>query len=383
MHSEAFPLPVAARIRAWGSIWSDWASGRRGRWRQAVLWTLALLIVLRMAAPWVLTRLANDALADGEKVRGSISGLSLGLLTCDYTVHDLELRSRRDDDRWQPLLRIERLHCDLTWGPLLRGELAGVVNVHQPELQIYSEEPPSLEEVPVPLARPARTPAAPPWQDALRTVVRVNLTAINIFDGRIRYHDERREIETGIDHIAAQVGNLAIPEPAITHRSPFQLTAITPGHGALRVDGEADVLAKAPTFLVRAQVEEVALPELSPLTRKLGNLSFADGTFTGYAEVVADGRRLGGYLKVLFHRLDIDAFAESEPGAGTPLFWGLMVEAAEDILENPGLKQHAARLPIRGELVDPDTDVWTALGTALRNAFIRAMVPGFERQSRQ
>lgn len=384
MRSDTLPMPVAARLRSWGSTLADWASGRRGRWVQVALWTFVLLIVLRIAAPWILTRLANDALADGEKVRGSISGLSLGLLSCDYTVHDLELRSRRDDDRWEPLLAIERIHCDLTWGPLLRGELAGVVNVHRPELQVYAEQPPTMKEVPVPLTRPlARTPATPPWQDALRTVVRVNLTAINIFDGRIRYHDERREIKTSIDRIVAQVEDLTIPEPAITHRCPFQLTAVTPGGGVLRLDGEADVLAKAPTFLVRAQVEEVALPDLTPITRKLGSISFADGTFNGYTEIVADGRRLGGYLKVLFHHLDIDASEESEPGAGTSVFWGLLIEAAEDILENSELKQHAARLPISGELGDLDTDVWTAIGTALRNAFISAMVPGFERQPRQ
>lgn len=369
-------------LASWWATWCAWAGGRRGRWRQVLLWALVVLVVLRLSAPWILTRIANEALADGKEVRGSISGLSLGLLTCDYTVHDLELRSRGDDDHWQPLLQIERIHCNLMWGPLLRGELAGEVDVHRPELHIHAEQPPTREQIPLPRKAPAgEGPGAPPWQDALRTVVRVNLTEINIFDGRVRYHDARRQLETSIDHITAQVENLTIPEPAITHRCPFRLTAITPGRGSLRVDGEADVLAKAPTFLVRAQLEQVALPELNPLTRKFGNLSFADGTFTGYSEIVADGRRLGGYLKVLFHRLDIHSIGDSDPGAGTTTFWGVMIEVAEEVLENSALDQHAARLPISGELDDLDTDVWTAIGTALRNAFVSAMVPGFERRN--
>lgn len=380
MRTESAVMPPSpAGFRTWPATWVAWATGRRGRWRQVVLWSLVGLVLLRLLAPWLLTFIANRALADGDEVRGSISGLSLDLLRCDYTVHGLELRKRRDDARWQPLLEIGDIHCDLAWGPLMRGALAGHIRVQQPVLHVFAEEPPTIEEIPVPLSRevPDR-PAAPPWQDAIRTVVRVRLTALDIVDGRILYHDERRQIETAIDHIDARVEQLTIPEPALTHRCPFSLTARTPGQGRLDVAGEADVLAKSPTFLVRAQLEDVVLPQLNPLTRHTNNLTFADGTFEGYAELVADGRRLGGYLKVLFHDLDIHSFGSADPGDGTGFFWGVLIELAEDILENNELQQHAARIPLSGDLGDPDADVWTAIGTALKNAFISALAPGFE-----
>src|SRR5688572_7489634 len=83
MRSDAMSVPGPLRIRSWSGLWSDWASGRRGRWRQVVLWSVVALILLRLLAPWILTRIANNALADGDEVRGSISGLSLGLLTCN------------------------------------------------------------------------------------------------------------------------------------------------------------------------------------------------------------------------------------------------------------------------------------------------------------
>ena len=56
----------------------DWLTGRRGRGRQVLVWTLILAVVLRLSAPLILTRITNAALADGEKVRGSITGVSLG-----------------------------------------------------------------------------------------------------------------------------------------------------------------------------------------------------------------------------------------------------------------------------------------------------------------
>lgn len=366
-------------VRAWPATLAAWATGRRGRWRQVVLWTIVVLVLLRVLAPWVLTLIANRALANGDEIRGSISGLTLHLLTCDYTVHGLELRERRDDERWHPLLEIDHIHSDLAWGPLLRGALMGHVTVHRPVLHMVGEKAPSVDAIPVPPTRPVGDrPAAPAWQDALRTVVRVRLTAIDIVDGQIRYHDPRHQLETAIEHITARIEELVIPEPALTHRCPFHLSARTPGHGTLVVDGDADILAKAPTFLVRARLEGVDLPALNPLTRHFSNLTFDDGSFEGYTELVADGRRVGGYLKVLFRQLEIGSFGDSDPEASVGIFWGAVVKLAEDILENEELKQHAARIPLSGELDEPEVDVWTAIGTALRNAFIRGLTPGFE-----
>lgn len=384
MPSDAAVIaPPASAWRTWPATWAGWAMGRRGRWRQVVLWTIVALVLLRLVTPWILTLIANRALANGDEIRGSISGLSLNLLACDYIVHDLELRERRDDARWHPLLEIERIHSDMSWGPLLRGELKGHISVHRPVLHVVAERPPSLDAIPVPQSRtiPDR-PAAPAWQDALRTVVRVRLTEIDIVDGRIRYHDPRHQIATDIDRIDARVEELIIPEPAITHRCPFHLRARTPGNGTLVVDGEADVLATSPTFLVRARLEGVDLPALNPLTRHFSNLTFADGSFEGYTELVADGRRLGGYLKVLFHQLEIASLGDSAPDASIGIFWGAVVKLAENILENEELAQHAARIPLSGDIEQPEVDVWTAIGTALRNAFIGALAPGFESAGR-
>lgn len=370
-------------LRAWPGRVRDSATGRRGRWRQVLLWSLVGLIIIRLSAPFILTRIANATLADGDEVRGSIGGLSLGLLTCDYTVHDLELRTRHDDGRWKPLLAIRETRCDLEWGPLMRGELAGHVTVRDPTLHLFARIEKPLADLPAaPEERtPRKKPTTPPWQDSLRTVIRARLTAVTITDGTLHFVDDGRGLEIALSDIDARVENLTIPELSLSHRSPFTLTARTPGHGSLQVDGEVDLLAKAPTFLARAKLEDVRLTELNPLTSKIENLTFAAGIFSGYAEVVGDGRRLGGYLKVLFHDLDVRSFGETADG-GVSGFWSAVADLAEEVLENDDKRQHAARIPIRGPLDDPDANVWSALGSALANAFIRALAPGFDRLPR-
>lgn len=362
---------------------SDVALGRRGRWRQVLLWSIIALIAARLLAPLILTRMANAALGEGDQVHGSITGVSLGLLTCSYAVHGLELRTHGDDGVWRPLLEVGELACDLEWLPLLRGELVGDAKLRDPVLHVFAKTArEAVEKVPGPDDPPTRQePVAPPWQASLRTVVRARLTAVTISNGEVHYRDEQRAINADLTAIAGRIEELSIPQQAITHRSPFHLTATTPGGGQLQVDGEADLLASGPTFLAQAKLEQVDLVALNPLTAQVGNLTFASGTFSGYAEVVADGRRLGGYLKVLFHHLDIRSFGEAAADVGTSAFWTVVIAVAENILENTERHQHAARIPLMGPLKDPDTDVWTAIGTAVANAFIRALAPGFERPS--
>lgn len=361
-----------------------WLTGRRGRGRQVLMWMLLLAVLLRLSAPMILTRITNAALADGEKVRGSITGVSLGLLTGDYTVQGLELRIRRDGGTWVPLLDIAEVRCDIEWLPLVRGELIGHGTVNRPVLHVFAAlaDPAKVPTTPDDKRLTDDRPPTPPWQEPIRTVIRARLTSVTIADGEVRYIDERRGITTAITDVAARIEDLIIPQPALAHRCPCHLTATTPGNGLLRVDGEVDILAQAPTFLARAQLEHVDLVALNPLTERIDNLTFNSGAFSGYAEVVADGRRLGGYLKVLFRDLDIRSFGEADEGKGTGVFWSLVIELAEELLENTDEHQHAARIPLKGPLPDPDTDVWTTLGTALRNAFVRALAPGFEQAPR-
>jgi hypothetical protein len=310
--------------------------------------------------------------------------VSLGLLTGDYTVYGLELRIRRDGGTWVPLLEIASVRCDIDWLPLLRGDLVGHGTVTRPILHVLAplgdatRLPSSSKKLPPPPSlADDRVPSAP-WQEPVHTVIRARLTSLSIVDGEVQYVDERRGFATAITDIAAQVDNLIIPKPALTHRCPCRLMATTPGNGRLRIDGEVDVLARAPIFFARAQLEQVDLVALNPLSQRFDNLTFNAGIFSGYTEVIADGRSLGGYLKVLFHDLDIRSFGNAADGKFTAAFWSVVVKVAENVLENTAEHQHAARVPLKGPLPDPHADAWTALATALGNAFIHALAPGFE-----
>jgi hypothetical protein len=180
-----------------------------------------------------------------------------------------------------------------------------------------------------------------------------------------------------LTEINATVTSLIIPENSTAHRPPIHLRARTPGHGYLTIDGEVDVVASRPVFHLQAQLEDVLLVELNPLLTNFTQIAFAEGRFSGYADVIADGRQVGGYVKVLFKDLELDTFRDETGENRLGVFWQLVTKTAELILENEEEHQHAARLPLSGPLPEPNVDVWSTVGSALANAFINPIAPGF------
>ena len=119
---------------------------------------------------------------------------------------------------------------------------------------------------------------------------------------------------------------------------------------------------------------------LNPITARIENLTFNSDSFSGYAEMIADGRNIGGYLKVLFHDLDIRSFGDANDSSMATAIWGVVIKIAKNVLENTEERQHGARIPLKGFFPNPHADVWTTLGTALENAYVHALAGVLERQ---
>ena len=73
----------------------------------------------------------------------------------------------------------------------------------------------------------------------------------------------------------------------------------------------------------------------------------------------------------------------SQRHAKKPFFKKLyegVVEGIADIFENRKEDRVATVVSISGPVADPDSSVWQILGKLWENAFIRAILPGFERE---
>ena len=58
----------------------------------------------------------------------------------------------------------------------------------------------------------------------------------------------------------------------------------------------------------------------------------------------------------------------------------MMVGAASHLLRNRKTQKVVTQVDLSGKLIQPNVSTWQALGELIRNAFIKAILPGFEHQ---
>jgi hypothetical protein len=102
-------------------------------------------------------------------------------------------------------------------------------------------------------------------------------------------------------------------------------------------------------------------------------IDVARGLFSFYIEAAAANGKIKGYAKPFIKNLKVVEPQKSM----TPieaLYKGALQVFAK-ILENPTKKTVATRIPISGNIEDPDTNIWAIIGNLLSHAFIQALLP--------
>lgn len=371
-HSPGDPAEPAVRsagaLRRFGDALNDWARGRRGRWRAVLLWSLVVLVLCRIAAPYALTAVINRELAKDGPIQGRIDGLSLGLVTGRYAVHGLRLNVADEltPGRRLPLLDLERLDCRIYWASALQGRLDGEVAIRRVALHVTPPAP----------GAPKRPWSMDDWRRTVTGLARFRIARATVADGKVVFDDELRRIHAEIVGIEGLIDDLIVPAGS-SRPARFRFTGTTPGRGALSIEGTA-LAATHPQAEVKAELRAVRLPDLNPLVETFHGLAFVSGEFSGYLEASLAGEHIGGYFKPIFRHLDVRSYKEESGSASAKLFWSTVVPVAEYMLKNESEDQHAAWIPIMGRVDSPDTSVWSILVSALGNAFVSAIVPGYE-----
>lgn len=369
---------------------TTWIDRSRERWRtysplrQRVLVALAVvvgvLVIVRLALPTVLRHVINDRLAKMAPYHGHVDRVGLALWRGAFALSDLTLTLHYPDGA-QPeqVLTVERVDVRLNWRALFSGHIVGDIIITRPEVFLTPQLVDQGAESPPLDADGPPVEDAKQWQDHLRQLSLMHFDRILVHDGVLFFEDTEHTVDRiRLATIEARLEGLAVGMQAEGQEAVLTVSGQTLGGGTLRVDGAADPLAEQPTFSVRSALKSVSCPELNPLTQRFDNLTFEAGTFSCFIELDAADGRIDGFLKPIFTDLSIASFKDESGSAASQLFWGALIPVAEFLLENEEENQHAAEIPITGDIESPETDVWVLVVTTLRNAFIQAIIPGFK-----
>jgi hypothetical protein len=146
------------------------------------------------------------------------------------------------------------------------------------------------------------------------------------------------------------------------------------GHATFRDD------KKGPDFSITAQLEGASLPSINELLRAYGKFDVVAGTFSVYSEVKVRNGRIDGYVKPLFKDVKVYSRAQDKKKPVLKRLYEKIVGGLSHVLENKPREQVATVADISGTLEDPDTGTWPIIVRLVSNAFVKAILPGFQRE---
>jgi hypothetical protein len=162
-----------------------------------------------------------------------------------------------------------------------------------------------------------------------------------------------------------------------------QMTGRFLGSGATTVEATFRPETKGPDFALNAKIENTDMRRMNDLLRAHAKFDVVSGVFSLYSELHVHDGRIDGYVKPLFRDLKVyDKEQDAEKTFGQKVK-EKAIDVAGKILKNHPRKEVATKADISGPLENPKTDTWQVLVRLVQNAFIKAILPGLEREASQ
>jgi hypothetical protein len=152
------------------------------------------------------------------------------------------------------------------------------------------------------------------------------------------------------------------------------------GSGDTTLTGTLRPQHQGPDFDFELGSRGTDLTSLNDMLRAYGKFDVASGRISVFSQVTVKDHYLNGYIKPLF--TDVKVYS-AQKDAKKPILhqaYELAIGGAAKLLKNRSTQQVATRIDISGSVSDPKLSAWQAIGEFLANAFIHAIVPGFDRE---
>jgi len=153
------------------------------------------------------------------------------------------------------------------------------------------------------------------------------------------------------------------------------------GSGDTRLDATLLARPNDPQLDMAMQIEHVPMESMNDLFRSYGDFDVVAGSFAFYSELHIKNGDIDGYVKPLFSDMKVYDRRQDKNKPVLQQLYELFVGALGHLLENRR-EAVATEATIKGQANSPQTSTWEVVKNLLKNAFIRAILPGFERAVR-
>ena len=154
------------------------------------------------------------------------------------------------------------------------------------------------------------------------------------------------------------------------------------GSGDTRVSGNFLASKQGPAFNMSVAIQNTDLPSMNDILRAYGRFDVAAGQFSVFSEVSIKDGYINGYVKPMFSNLEVYNYQKDKNTGVLHQARELVIGGATHLFKNSSTQQVATEVDLTGKLTSPGVSTWQAFVQVLHNAFIEAILPGFDRSVR-
>jgi hypothetical protein len=137
-----------------------------------------------------------------------------------------------------------------------------------------------------------------------------------------------------------------------------------------------------PNVDLRAEITDVDMTRMNDLWKAYGKFDVVAGEFSFFSELHVQDGMMSGYVKPLFKDMNVYDPAQDRKKSIVRRAYEAVVGAVSTVLENKPRDEVATRVDVSGRIDNPRVSPVEAAGNLFTNAFIKAILPGFDRRSR-
>ncbi|MES2655585.1 MAG: DUF748 domain-containing protein [Bacteroidota bacterium] len=334
------------------------------------LGVIVLLVLVRIALPYIVLHFANKKLARLDGYYGHIQDIDIALYRGAYVMKDIYI-DKIDPSRKERIdfFSCSRIDLSVEWKALFKKKIVGEVEFEGPIIKY------TLNKT---IGKKADKDTTN-FINLLKDFMPLRINRFLVEKGQIHYVDINSK--PLVDIPLTQVHILGI---GLTNESQQknQLPASIDMSGNL-YNGNMDIhvrldpLNKVPTFDLDGTLTKTNLVNFNPFFTAYANFDLKQGNMSVYTEFAAKDNGFKGYVKPLIKDLDIVQFNKEEGGV-LQIAWEAFVGSTAEILQNQPKGVLATKIPVEGKFTKPDVQVWDAIISILKNAFIEALKPSID-----
>ena len=318
---------------------------------------LVIAIAGRIYLPYWATDYVNEKINALDGYGGGVEDIDIHLWRGAYQIHGLDIY-KENGGLQEPFTAINTVDLSIEWGALFEGAIVAEIDLHEANLNFSKTQ----------------TGEGAGWIGLVDALSPFDINRMEVHGGKVSYIDYTAtpNVNIFVDDIQAKITNLRNVEDRETALpSDLLIAGSSIGGGTLDVDSKMNILQEVPDFDVNMSLSEADITALNDYAKEFAAIDFQSGTIGIFGELAAANGNVTGYVKPVATNLSL---VDIDDGDSNPfnLIWESLASVVLEIFENQPADQFALRMPIEGNIDDPDRDVWSAIISIFKNAFAGA-----------